>query len=519
MHFAVEDVSDFVELKERIATLGRGDDAVLFRGQTSLHDGRITPSLARVKNHAVRKLQYFHDHWHDVLGMGLLDGSLLFPLNWNDNPETSKNSFVKQGGMGPVEQGAILQHYGERSHFVDVTSSLDVAVWFAHHDWIGQFVNERHPEGVREHSCATYKRTTRKYGYVFVLHARRRDLGVLKPRHGEFVDISIAQNSGRMVAQRAALMYTNINKADGDVSRQVIAAFRFAIPLPGAECLDWPTTQLFPPPSNDPFLGLLLSSTPYLSGAPRQRRQRRLIKLPEYYDVLHFRQSPLWSSYRARDCEVGFPFFHYVLRVAKSPDGGRLDAIEPFSCLTSKGRRDVRHAVAILNMSSTRSLHARNPVDHMRFDGATSVFFEYGPMQAIHGKDNFILIIGERMNEHVDLQFHYVDLPHIRGIWIVQDGNRFYARLYGGSPDVGLQITSGSWFCWEDGDLSVSDTVDPNTAEDERLALVHALGVLSGLATGVYSLFRPKGQHYHWFIKRSLVKSPRKRASRRADHI
>jgi FRG domain len=292
MRFVIQNVRNLAELNRRIAKIPRHRSELVFRGQTSLHGGRIAPSFARMKNRPPRKFQYFHDLWLDVLGAGLLNRTLSFPVNWFNGPETRNDATVRLGGLGPVEQGAILQHYGERSHFVDVTTSLQVALWFAHHDWTSRNVPERRQgEAPREHFCATYKKTLTKYGYLFVLRARRRNLGVLKPRHGELIDISSVQTTGRMTAQRAALIYTNIDRANGDISEQVVAVFRFAIPLSDAASLNWPTTALFPPPERDPFFALLLSSTPYLPGAPRQEKQRRLMRLPEYHDTIKFRQS------------------------------------------------------------------------------------------------------------------------------------------------------------------------------------------------------------------------------------
>jgi hypothetical protein len=131
------------------------------------------------------------------------------------------------------------------------------------------------------------------------------------------------------------------------------------------------------------------------------------------------------------------------------------------------------------------------------------VFFEYGPMQPENGKDLLALPICRPIDaEHIELEFHHVELPHVRGIWIVQDGDRLFARLYGGFPEVGLQITPGSWFRWKGDELVVDEAVDPNTAEDERLALSHALGVLENLALGRAKLLRLGGSHYCIFLNR-----------------
>lgn len=215
-----------------------------------------------------------------------------------------------------------------------------------------------------------------------------------------------------MCEQHAALIYCNTDKDKGDISRQVVAVLRFSIPLTGAEHLMCPVTSLFPPPDRDPFFDVLLSSTPYVPHSPRHKGQDRPIPIPEYYDTTKFRRSDLWLVYRARDREVPLPFFHQALRSAKSANGKRLGSFEPFSCFTSRGRRDVRRAVAIYNLSSVNELIAHLPPPHAQFTGASSVFFEYGPMQADHGKDCLVLPIGmPTKSKGVDFRFYFVGLP------------------------------------------------------------------------------------------------------------
>lgn len=81
----------------------------------------------------------------------------------------------------------------------------------------------------------------------------------------------------------------------------------------------------------------------------------------------------------------------------------------------------------------------------------------------------------------------------------MQDGERRYARLYGGHPEVGMMITPGSWFRWKNGKLIVDETADKSTAEDERLALCHALGVLGRLASGKAALLWSYRTRYAMF--------------------
>jgi hypothetical protein len=452
------------------------------------------PSLSRVETDRPKDSQYFNDLWYDVLGDAVSRGDLsLLESRFLQDPDDRDSSPVI--GIGSAEQGALLQHYGERSSFVDVTTSLDVALWFAHHGWIGRRV-VRSIEGGRQVTlCASYAARTEGAAYVFALAPRFRRKRSLGLRHGDLVDLGEVQLAGRMRAQSAALIYTNMNRAGGDLSDYVVAAFRFSVPLPGFAGAGWPTTRLFPPPHRDPLLRLLLSSNPFVARSPRSRISVRLAETPEYYDSRRFEGSAEWRSYRRHDRIVTWPFFHYALRTARAADGGRLRHIEAFSTSTSTGMRDVRQALPILNLSSSRAMLARRPETDIRFPpGATSIFLEYGPLQEIYDKKVLLLPIVHADGEWAEIRVHIVDVPHVRGVWLLQDRSRFYARLYGGHPASGLTFTPGSWFRWEGEELTIDATAVAEVAEAERIALWHALGFLQNRRPGNYR--RPRGLGY-----------------------
>jgi hypothetical protein len=487
----IVDVRSYAELRGALRPFG---ESIMLRGQSELYDGRVVPSLSRAASINPEEGQYFNDLWHDVLGAAVSSGdfSLLesrFVHN-SDDPDSGPAL-----GIGSAEQGALLQHYGERSRFVDVTASLDVALWFAHHAWVGRRIGWPKDGKRQTVLCASYAPRSAGTGYVFAMAprlTRNRSLGL---RHGDLVKLHDVQLAGRMRAQRAALIYCDIGPAAGDLADYVVAVFRFSVPLLGFAAANWPTTRLFPPPHRDPVLRLLLRSSPFVAPLPRSRAISRLAEIPEYYDWGRIEGSAEWRSYRRHDRIVAWPFFHYALRTARGEDKRPLRRFDPFIASTSVGIRDVRRALPILNSSSSHAMLVRRPEKDIRLPPrATSIFLEYGPLQEIHAKTMMLLPVAHPDGEWAEIRFYFVDVPQVRGVWVIQDRSRLYARLYGGHPRSGLLITPGSWFRWDGDELVVDETEAADVAENERIALWHAIGFLQGGSPANYR--RPRGLGY-----------------------
>lgn len=167
---------------------------------------------------------------------------------------------------------AIAQHYGPGSTFLDVTRSLDVALWFALHE--SRPISASHeigPDGSSEptqdipliEQCWEYvRRPENPRGYLYVFDLPEWD-GTGSPAHGQLLDLSsrpTLSKSSRIRAQHACLL-----AADPAINSGNLAAFLrdkpipVSLPMDGAPCLDALTDAMFPDPTQDPWYDLFLS--------------------------------------------------------------------------------------------------------------------------------------------------------------------------------------------------------------------------------------------------------------------
>jgi hypothetical protein len=157
---------------------------------------------------------------------------------------------------------ALVQHYGAGSHYLDVSRSVAIALWFALHKAVQKEFTSKimtDPGGPDMRSLA-----------LMIEYGRNRDPGVLYvfdvpdwaggPRgHGKLFDLVDVGRFG-LVSARARRQQGCVIYGEGDLS-DCLAAPPLVVdwPMKGApDTVRQPARNLFPPPSKDPFYAALL---------------------------------------------------------------------------------------------------------------------------------------------------------------------------------------------------------------------------------------------------------------------
>jgi hypothetical protein len=185
-------------------------------------------------------------------------------------------SKIRRTDLWTLWTQAIAQHYGPGSEFLDVTHSLDVALWFAlHRSEQMNFFTITGPPGpfdpekdiTSDDSWIKYHRSE-SCGWLYVFDVPKwRAEG--HPGHGELIDLAEAPAvfaaSTRIRAQQACLVGASRSVDDGDLRAfYVCEPIAVAWPMTGASGLNRRTDELFPPPLRDDwfarFLGIPYSA-------------------------------------------------------------------------------------------------------------------------------------------------------------------------------------------------------------------------------------------------------------------
>jgi FRG domain len=165
---------------------------------------------------------------------------------------------------------AVAQHYGPGSSYLDVTHSLDVALWFALHESQTHEVKMVHGPGVapdpkndilRVESWLGFGRWE-KTGYLYVFDVRKwrieEEVG-----HGDLIDLAEAPPvffSSRMRVQSGCLLTSGPNPRKTDL-RDCLAGTPIAVawPMTGASGFNRATEDMFPGPQQDNWYKRFLS--------------------------------------------------------------------------------------------------------------------------------------------------------------------------------------------------------------------------------------------------------------------
>lgn len=212
------------------------NEKLVFRGQT--RDRPLVPSMRR--------------------GEGNLPSPGCIPSltgNWN----VCANRLVSKLRATPptdIEIQGVMQHYGYRSFFVDVTSDRKIALWFALHE----FTSEKAPFHVDEElrsavfQWAKYSSTPTGFMYSIVIPNENSN------EYLDLVDV-MPESATRVWKQQAGAIFCSPGARSVDslvvAKMQIVDNGWFRESSQNAK-----TTELFPPPSSDLFYRCLCT-VPY----------------------------------------------------------------------------------------------------------------------------------------------------------------------------------------------------------------------------------------------------------------
>jgi hypothetical protein len=198
---------------------------------------------------------------------------------------------------------AIVQHYyGPGTQLLDVTYSLDVALWFALHrasvrKWLKlAYVNSSpsslFPNLVREDEWVSYQRWQESPGVLYVFDVRLWQ-ATGTPRHGELVDLAKGPDffarSARIQVQKGCLIAADPAIHDGDLSQFLVhPPIRIAWPMSGYDDEVLGTQKLFPGPKEDEWYArlLFLPVVPEIVSSDHSWRMAQPVSLSLYLEHL-----------------------------------------------------------------------------------------------------------------------------------------------------------------------------------------------------------------------------------------
>jgi hypothetical protein len=517
-------VNDYADLRRRIRELTRQNRGTrfVFRGQLKFYRGRVMPSIARPGHESYSQDE--HPFWYaaasDILFRLVVDYQEWLAKKSHrakkrrvvTSSETGSNAAEAGGfeaGERTVARGTIgshieeiLQHYGARSHYLDVTKSPGVALWFAHHRHryeevpllpfdVPQSSLGLDPFGPMPiYDVAWYEPAwpKEKIGYLFILspNPARADGGL---QHGDYIDLTSNYMATRMRRQQAGLVYAD-PKLSNDLSPFVREVFRFSLPLRGAPAsvTKTRTQHLFPPPDKDLMYREIISCMPFRTSIEMPFAFLRALRIPEYYQSYNFSRSRTWPLFRSYDRYFRRTFFLAEMFSMENP-------ILEHS--VSGTRVWLPEARAILCPLSIRWVRIAKSSSEFDFEaGGPGLFFEYDPIQ-----------------EGMISQREYSG-TNARGIWVTRDGNRFWCRVFfrdAGDDQMSLSATQGHVFNLEEGKgLSLASEPPPPesleanhvNAESENLGI--ALGLLIDVKNGKRSL-KPSSVEPYLFLTETHI--------------
>jgi hypothetical protein len=340
---------------------------------------------------------------------------------------------------------AIAQHYGGDSNYLDVTSDIQSALWFALYQMVakdativmgsGDALDPVHDVQVKQTFWRYERWEEPAYLYVFDVPPWN---GKAQLEHGTLIDVAtqaphLVSDSTRMAAQRASLLYSDSDIGDL-TSFYASPPLRVAWPMEGAERLSHGTQDIFPPPTVDPwykiFLRQPLTIVPsakkdveyahplpvalYLYDEPAERS--------DMLERLNMEQPPL-ASRGMREMMVDGGAEAHTLE--------RFDAATVIYCeaalqaLLSTRRNSSWHTPLLMSdlpsSADTQHLGTGQPagtVDLM------NVIFEFNPLESIAAAS----------------AYHTEEADYVRALWVVRDEDTIlvvpFIQLANGSRDT-----------------------------------------------------------------------------------
>jgi hypothetical protein len=369
---------------------------------------------------------------------------------------------------------AVAQHYGSGSEFLDVTYSLDVALWFALHSYevvksLGSIGPPGAPDPMNDHPKAmelVRYQPSDKPGYVYVFDLPKWN-GMGSAEAGIVVDLADApavfSSSPRMRVQQGCLVYCgNKNSSPLDMKTRLVSGTPLLVShqMSDAPHLDWRVADLFPSPKKDEWYDRFLSVPMAYTPTPPPSMLRRQIPVTVYFDEqdIQYAQEVFYHN-----IVIPPPLLHRVLSGFKRPDDHsqltslHVDAIPiileaplifPYptgdSELWHQGllARDIPDRCQVYDFA-TQSSYGEVPL--------TNVLFEFSPLEQI-GWNRIV-------NTNVPFQL-------IRGIWLRRQGDDFAAALvYQDNPGPGPFLGEFIPFRYDSNVEKFVATLETNNAE------------------------------------------------------
>jgi hypothetical protein len=353
---------------------------------------------------------------------------------------------------------ALLQHYGPGSCYLDVTSALDVALWFAiyqrHEKWIAI---ERGAELPRSHFVSWHTLAdladpnVRPILYVFDAAPWA---GQGSPAQGELVELTALNVAGmlpdearRLHRQVGSLLYSDLSNPQGpNLGPEVIAMMNFtgSFDLSTVPSYRRAVRDIFPPPSADPFYTSLLRVPAQLNFDPNRLEHPLAIpcyleQVPELppSDATGSRESPIMLSEQEAASIADLQQFA-ALGNALSPDLMFRFAVaddpafgEPVIPTTADGKQfRLADATPFLMEGPLWSYLPSCHTEETRGEWIQSALpIGIAPTLANRPTDNIYIEMST-----IDVQYPQKDgAPDgsaVRGIWTVRSGNRYWCTVY-----------------------------------------------------------------------------------------
>ncbi len=414
-------------------------DEIVFRGQTAHYDGKVIPSIRREGSSSYLADQ--HRDWRRFIWWMLMKVGVEYQQYLKTKRKTTKRRAAPQSQPDyPLNAhlDAILQHYGARSEFVDVTRSLDVALWFAHRNYSGATLlvdgmhvsSQVNPPYDLSITAASYElHGPPENAYLFVF-AAPDSTGKGKLEHGDFVDLTRGVMSRRMSAQQAGLLYAPVEADNRKL--EPLASFEFPVPLKGMprRVLQAKTSDYFPSPDVDMTYRLILEGSPFIEDYTAKVLRRSLL-IPEYVAAMRDSPGPPWTVFREFDKAL-IPT--HIFSVAAEFDRQQ---IMPFRSEIRGQQYALGDAAGILLRLPSSELLASSvdldaPVDVP--ENLSNVFLEYPEFQSLIpylARRYSLPFTLDNPDGTVTLSLeNFEELTGVRGVWIVKSEDEYWGQLF-----------------------------------------------------------------------------------------
>ena len=330
---------------------------------------------------------------------------------------------------------AIAQHYGPGSSLLDVTRSIDIALWFALHERLP--VSADHlvgppgqPDKARDiplkETWWEYRPSTAD-GYLYVFDVPEWN-GSNAPSHGSLLDLSsrrILSKSTRIQAQSACLVAGDPSTKGGDLRDfYVCEPIPVSWPMSGARRINDLLDVLFPDPSEDPWYSFFLSVplTWIVEAGSRTLKLSRPLEVASYF---YSSKTKIGEISRRTKFISPNPFYPAIeeglsMNLSRSREFRLSEATRilfevPLLHWFLTYSADMWNQ-AILAGDMSEQVDALPPTSGAAHVPLTNVFLEFSPLENTDW-------------DHLTGKVDY-DIQPLRAVWLVRDGSQFGFYLF-----------------------------------------------------------------------------------------